>query len=70
MNSPTYNYFPRNWRPRFCGNADLPGRLVAVTSMRTAKLECFDEIGKRGKRNFENKFLVMFCQILQERIFY
>ena len=34
------------------------------------KLEHFDEVGKRGKRNFENKFFEIFCQILQERIIY
>ena len=41
---------------RGCGNADLPGRSVAIASMRTTKLERFDEIRKCGKCNFENEF--------------
>ena len=48
----------------------LPGPSVAITSMHMTKLERFDEIGKRGKRNFENEFLEMFCQILQEIIIF
>ena len=36
--------------------ADLPGYLVAITSMCTTKLERFDEIRTWGKRNFENEF--------------
>ena len=50
--------------------ADLLSRSIAITSMRTMKLESFGEIGKRGKRNFENEFLEMVCQILQEIIIY
>ena len=60
----------QNWRPGVCGNADLPGRSVAITSIRPTKLEPFDEIGKRGQRNYENEFLEEFCQILQEIIIY
>ena len=61
--------FWQNWRPCVCGNADLPGRLVAINSMHVMKLERFGKIGECSKRNFENEFLVMFCQILQEIIF-
>ena len=36
--------------------ADFPGPSVAITSTYTMKLERFDEIRTRGKRNFENEF--------------
>ena len=50
--------------------ADLPGHLVAIISMWTTKLESFDEIETRGKRNFENKLLEMFFLFLEEIIIY
>ena len=37
--------------------ADLPGHSVAITSVCAMKLERFDEIGIRGKRNFANERL-------------
>ena len=37
--------------------ADLPGHSVAITSMCTTRLECFDKFGTRGKRNFETEIL-------------
>ena len=40
--------------------ADLLGHSVSHTSTCTKKLEGFDEIGIRGKRNFESEFLEMF----------
>ena len=48
----------------------LPGHLVAITDMYTTKLERFDEIGTHGKCNFENKFLEMVFQSLEEIIIY
>ena len=44
---------------RVCVLANLPGRSVATTSMGRMKLERFDKIRTRGKRNFENEFLEM-----------
>ena len=35
---------------------DLPGCLVAITSMFTTKLERSDEVRTCGKHNFENEF--------------
>ena len=55
---------------RVCILADSPGRLVATTSTCTAKLERFDEIGTHGKSNFENEFLEMVFQLLEEIIVY
>ena len=49
---------------------DLPGHLVAITSTCTMKLERFDEIGIRDKRSFENEFLEMTFQLLEEIINY
>ena len=49
--------------------ADLPGHLVAITSTCTMKLERFDEIGIRDKRNLQNKFLEMVFQLLEEIIY-
>ena len=43
---------------------DLLGRSVAITSMRTTKLESYGEIGNRGKSNLENKFLDIGFHIL------
>ena len=50
--------------------ADLPGHLIGTTSMYTTKLERFDEIRTRGKSNFENVFLEMVYQLLEEIIIY
>ena len=52
--------------------ADLPGHLIATctTSTYTTKLERFDEIGTRGKSNFESEFLEMVSQLLEEIIIY
>ena len=55
---------------RVCVLADLPGRLVATTSKFTTKLERFDKIKTRGKRNFGNKFFEMVFQLLEEVIIY
>ena len=55
---------------RVCVLADLPGRSVATTSTYTTKLERLDEIGTRGKRNFESEFLGMVFQLLGEIIIY
>ena len=33
-------------------------------------LECFDDIGTSGERNFESKFLKMVFQLLKEIIIY
>ena len=49
---------------------DLPGHSVAITSMFHKKLERIAEIGVRGKRNFENEFLEMVFQLLEEMIIY
>ena len=48
--------------------ADLPGHSIATTSTYATKLECFDEIRTRGKSNFENEFLEMVFQLLEELI--
>ena len=48
--------------------ADLPGYLVAITSM--MKSECIDEIGACGKRDFQNKILEIVFQLLEEIIIY
>ena len=53
-----------------CEMPDLPGRSVAITSTRTMKSECFDEIRTRGKCNFEKEFLEMVSQFLEEIIIY
>ena len=45
--------------------ADLPCHSVAITSMYTTKLECFDEIGTWGKHTFGNKFLKMLFPIFR-----
>ena len=50
--------------------ADLLDCSVAISSTYMMKLESFDEIGRSGKCNFENKFLEMVCQFLQEIIIY
>ena len=50
--------------------ADLPGRSIATPSMYTMELERFDEIKTCGKSNFENKFLEMVSQVLEETIIY
>ena len=50
--------------------ADLPGHLVAMTSMYTKKSGRFDEIGIHGKRNFKKDFLEMVFQLLEEIIIY
>ena len=50
--------------------AELPGHSVATTSTCTTKLERFDEIRTRGKSHFENKFLEMVFQLLEEIIIY
>ena len=42
-----------------CEKADSPGPSVAITCAYTTKLERFDEIRTRGKRNFENELLEM-----------
>ena len=49
---------------------DLPGHSVAITSTRTMKLEHFDEIGTWDKCKFENKFLEIIFQFLEEMIIY
>ena len=46
--------------------ADLPSCSIATTSMYTTKLEHFDEIRTRGKSSFENEFLEMVSQLLEE----
>ena len=50
--------------------AGLPGHSVAITSTCRTKLERFDKLGKQGKCNFENKFLDMGFQFLEEIIIY
>ena len=55
---------------RVCVLADLPGHLVATTSMYTMNLERSDEIRTRGKSNFENEILEMVFQLLEEIIIY
>ena len=50
--------------------ADLPGSSGAITSTCTAKLEYFDKIRTRGKRNFENELLELVSQLLEEIIVY
>ena len=51
-----------------CILADLLGCLVATTSTCTTKLDHFDKIRTHSKRNFENEFLEMFFQLLEEII--
>ena len=46
------------------------GHSIATISTRTTKLERFDEIRTHGKDNFENKFLEMVFQLLEEIIIY
>ena len=53
-----------------CVLADLPGRLVATTSTCTTKLQRFDEIRTRGNRNWENEFLEMVFQLLEEIVIF
>ena len=53
-----------------CVLADLPGSSVATTSTCTTKLERFDEIRTSGKSDFENKFLEIVFQLLEEIIVY
>ena len=53
-----------------CEMVDLPGCSVAITSMCTTKLEHFVEYRTCGRRNFDNKFLEMVFQLLQEIIIY
>ena len=67
-----YNYLKQNWRliASVSEMADLPGHLVAITSMCTTKLEGFDENGTQGKCNFVNKFLGRFFWFLEEIIIY
>ena len=55
---------------RVCVLVDLSGRSVATTSTCTTKSESFDEIRTRNKNNFENEFLEMICQPLEEIIIY
>ena len=55
---------------RVCVLSDLPGRSVATTSKCTTKLDCFDEIRTRSKSKFENEFLKMVFQLLEEIIIY
>ena len=50
--------------------ADLPGHLVAITSMYTRKLGCFNKIELHDKCKFENEFLEMVFQFLEEVIIY
>ena len=50
--------------------ADLPGHSVAITSTCMTKLERFDEIGTRGNHNFENNFLEIVFQFLEDIIIY
>ena len=50
--------------------ADLPGRSIATSSTYTTKLERFDEIRTPGKSNFENEFIEMVFQLLEEIIIY
>ena len=50
--------------------ADLPGRSVATTCTCTTKLERFDKIRTCSKNNFENEFLEMVYQLLEEIIIY
>ena len=51
-----------------CVLADLLGHSVATTSMCTMKSERFDEIRTHSTRNFQNKFLEMVFQLLEEII--
>ena len=50
--------------------ADLPGHLVAITSMCMTNLERFERIGTWGECNFENEVLEMVFQFLEETIIY
>ena len=50
--------------------ADLPGRLVAITSTCTTKSKHFDENKTHKKSNFENEFLEMVLKLLEEIIIY
>ena len=49
--------------------ADLPGRLIAATSMYTTKLEYFDEIRTCGKSNFGKEFLEMVFKFQKKQLF-
>ena len=51
-------------------NADLPGHSVGINNVCTIKLEHFDEIETRGKHNFQNEFLEMVFQFLEEIVIY
>ena len=53
-----------------CEMTDLLGRSVAITSMCTTKLECFDESRTWGNDNFENEFLEIVTQLLGGVIIY
>ena len=50
--------------------ADFLGHSGANISTWMKKLERFDEIGIRGKHNFENEFLEKVYQLLEEIIIY
>ena len=50
--------------------ADLEGSSVLTTSTYTMKLERFAEIRTHGQSNFENEFLEILFQLLEEIIIY
>ena len=50
--------------------ADLPGHSIATTSTYTTKSERFDEIRTHSKSSFENEFLEIVFQHLEEIIIY
>ena len=61
--------FKEIWRPSVYEMADLPGHLVAITTMCTTKFKHFYEIGTRGERNFEIEFSGLIFWFLEEMIF-
>ena len=52
--------------------ANLPGHSIATTNTYMMKLEHFDEIKcrTRARSNFENEYLEMVSQLLEEIIIY
>ena len=55
---------------RICILAELPGHSIATISTSMMKLEHFDGIRTHGQSNFENEFLEMAFQLLEETIIY
>ena len=51
-------------------NIHVPGLSVATTSTCTTKLEHFDEVRTRGKRNFKSEFFEMVFQLLEKITIY